>query len=89
MTKLEIGDASALSLLAESPDERTKRLVYGDLSPEARKIAEAMVAKKKTSGRKIKEAVKKSRAGKVAHRIEDAAESAVRSTADALLRWSK
>jgi hypothetical protein len=84
MTQLEPGDSSALSLLAESPDEKTKSLVYGDLSDEGKKIAEAMVPTKKAASGKIKGALGKPRA-----HVAEEVEEAVQSTADALLRWSK
>jgi hypothetical protein len=79
MKKLEPGDASALSMLALYPDERTKTEVIGHLSPEAKKIAEAMVGKKSAT-RKVRRGQ-----GKASPKTKP---SPVASTAKALLRWS-
>jgi hypothetical protein len=83
MKELQAADASALSLLAESPNAGTKRLVLNDLSPEARKIAEEMVRqaavrrKTQTTGAKTRP------------RTSKRSKTAVQSSAEALLRWSE
>ncbi|MGA2132980.1 MAG: hypothetical protein ABSH50_11855 [Bryobacteraceae bacterium] len=79
MKKLEPGDASALSMLALYPDERTKIEVFDHLSPEGKKIAEAMVSKK-SAPRSVRRGQ-----GKPVRKNKP---SPVASTAKALLSWS-
>ena len=83
MRELQAADAFALSMLAQSPNADTKKLVLNDLSPEARKIADEMVRqatvqrKARTNGTKLRP------------RSAKREKSEIESSAETLLLWSK